>query len=261
LATNTSGVFIHSPRSASLTLPELAFQVSATQVFEFIHQRRIRSCPLIVFRRALASLSLAVFAVLAAYPLIGVAMAQETIAALVARPGLLPEIALGSAKAPVTIVEYASMSCPHCAAFGENVFPMLRSKYIDTGKVRFVFREFPLDIKAAAASVLARCIGKDDPEKFFGAIQLLFQQQEALMAQTLDTMNRIGAYSGMNEQAVEACVKDQALLDKLKADQQFAFDSLQVTATPTFFVNGERLNGTMSFEEFEARIKPLLKNK
>jgi protein-disulfide isomerase len=216
---------------------------------------------LIVFRRARALLSLAVFAALAAYPLIGGAMAQETMAALVARPGLLPEIALGSAKAPVTIVEYASMSCPHCAAFGENVFPMLRSKYIDTGKVRFVFREFPLDIKAAAASVLARCIGKDDPEKFFGAIQLLFQQQERLMTQTLDTMNRIGAHSGMNEQAVEACVKDQALLDKLKADQQYAFDALQVSATPTFFVNGERVNGTMSFEEFETRIKPLLKNK
>jgi protein-disulfide isomerase len=153
------------------------------------------------------------------------------------------------------------MSCPHCAAFGENVFPMLRSKYIDTGKVRFVFREFPLDIKAAAASVLARCIGKDDPEKFFGAIRLLFQQQQRLMAQTLDTMNRIGAYSGMNEQAVEACVKDQSLLDKLKADQQFAFDALKVSATPTFFVNGERINGTMSFEEFEAKITPLLKNK
>jgi protein-disulfide isomerase len=216
---------------------------------------------LIVFRRALVLFSLAAFAALAAYPLIGGAIAQETTAALVAKPGLLPVIALGSEKAPVTIVEYASMSCPHCAAFGENVFPMLRSKYIDTGKVRFVFREFPLDIKAAAASILARCIGKDDPEKFFGAIHLLFQQQDHLMAQTLDTMNRIGAYSGMSEQAVEACVKDQALLDKLKADQQFAFDALQVSATPTFFVNGERVNGAMSFEELEARIKPLLKSK
>jgi protein-disulfide isomerase len=214
---------------------------------------------LIVFRRAL--FSLAAFAALAPYSLIGGAMAQETTAALVAKPGLLPVIALGSEKAPVTIVEYASMSCPHCAAFGENVFPMLRSKYIDTGKVRFVFREFPLDIKAAAASILARCIGKDDPDKFFGALHLLFQQQDQLMAQTLDTMNRIGAYSGMSEQAVEACVKDQSLLDKLKTDQQFAFDALQVSATPTFFVNGERVNGAMSFEELEARLKRLLKGK
>jgi protein-disulfide isomerase len=216
---------------------------------------------LIVFRRAFALLPLAVFAALAAYPLIGVAMAQDAAAALVAKPGSLPEIALGSAKAPVTIVEYASMSCPHCAAFGENVFPMLRSKYIDTGKVRFVFREFPLDIKAAAASMLARCIANDDAEKYFGAVQLLFQQQDQLMAQTLDTLHLIGGRAGLSEQAIEACEKDQALLDKLKADQVFAFDVLKVDSTPTFFVNGEKLRGAMSFEELEAKIKPLLKNK
>ena len=188
-------------------------------------------------------------------------MAKDADAALVARPGSLPEIALGSAKAPVTIVEYASMSCPHCAAFGENVFPMLRSKYIDTGKVRFVFREFPLDITAAAASMLARCIANDDAEKYFGAVQLLFQQQDRLMAQTLQTLQMIGGRSGMNEQAIEACEKDQAMLDRLKADQVFAFDVLKVDSTPTFFVNGEKLRGTMSFEELEAKIKPLLKNK
>jgi protein-disulfide isomerase len=216
---------------------------------------------LIVFRRAFALLSLAVFAALAASAAIGGAKAQDTTAALLAKPMALPEIALGSAKAPVTIVEYASMSCPHCAAFEENVFPMLRSKYIDTGKVRFVFREFPLDIKAVAASMLARCIGNDDAEKYLGALQLLFQQQDALMAHTLETLQGIGARSGMNEQAVEACEKDQAMLDKLKADQVFAFEVLKVDATPTFFVNGEKLRGAMSFEELEAKIKPLLKNK
>src|ERR1700675_1825935 len=187
------------------------------------HKHRVGAAPLNILRRALAAALLAY----AAQAFTGSAMAQSAIAAAVAKPVSLPDITIGSVKAPITITEYASMSCPHCAAFGENVFPMLRSKYIDTGKVRFVFREFPLDIKAAAASILARCIGKDDPEKFFGAIQLLFQQQVQLMAQTLDTMNRIGAYSGMNEQAVEACVKDQSLLDKLKVDQTFAFEVLQ----------------------------------
>ena len=82
-----------------------------------------------------------------------------------AKPVSLPDMALGSAKAAVTIVEYASMTCPHCAAFEQNVFPMLKSKYIDAGKVRFVFREFPLDIKAAAASMLARCVAGDDSGK------------------------------------------------------------------------------------------------
>jgi protein-disulfide isomerase len=214
---------------------------------------------LIACRRTFALLSLAVVAILAACPPIGDAVALDAAAALVNKPGSLPEIALGSAKAPVTIVEYASMSCPHCAAFGENVFPMLRSKYIDTGKVRFVFREFPLDIKALAASMLARCIANDDAEKYLGAVQLLFQQQDRLMAQTLDTLHLIGGRAGLSEQAIEACEKDQALLDKLKADQVFAFEVLKVDSTPTFFVNGEKLRGAMSFEELEAKIKPLLK--
>jgi protein-disulfide isomerase len=209
-----------------------------------------------------AVLFLAVLAALTAFPClhpIGEARAQDAGAALVTKPVSLPDIALGSAKAPVTITEYASMSCPHCAAFGENVFPMLRSKYIDTGKVRFVFREFPLDIKAAAASMLARCIADGDAEKYFGAVRQLFQQQDALMGQTKDTLMLIGKQAGMSEQAVETCEKDQVLLDKLAADQRFALDSLKVDSTPTFFINGERLKGAMSFEELEEKIKPLLK--
>src|SRR5947208_339031 len=151
------------------------------------------------------------------------------------------------------------MSCPHCAAFGQNVFPMLKSKYIDTGKVRFIFREFPLDIKAAAASMLARCIAGDDAGKFFATIDLLFKQQDQLMEQTMDTLKLIGKQAGIDGQAVETCEKDQGVLDKLKADQAFAFETLKVDAAPTFFVNGERLRGAMSFEELEERIKPLLK--
>jgi len=187
------------------------------------------------------------------------AMAQSAIAASVAKPVSLPDIAIGSAKAPVTITEYSSMSCPHCAAFGQNVFPMLRSKYIDTGKVRFVFREFPLDIKAAAASILARCAGKGDSENYLGAVETLFKLQERLMAQTKDTLIYVGKLHGMSEQEVETCEKDQAQFDKLTADQRYAHQELKVTSTPTFFLNGVRLRGSMSFEELEERIKPLLK--
>ena len=213
-----------------------------------------------VSRRALiAALSLAAMLGMTPLPPGGNALAQNVSAELMAKPTALPEIGLGSAKAPVTIVEYASLSCPHCAAFAENVFPMLRSRYIDTGKVRFVFREFPLDIKAAAASMLARCIGKDDPEKYFVALHLLFQQQEQLMAETKATLILVGKQAGMTEQDVEACAKDQPLLDKISADQRFAFDELKVDATPTFFVNGERLKGTMSFEELDQKLKSLLK--
>jgi protein-disulfide isomerase len=222
--------------------------------------RRFRSFPLILTRHAFATaLFLATLATFAPLPLIGTASAQNATAALVAKPVSLPDMALGPAKAPVTIVEYASMSCPHCAAFGENVFPMLKSNYIDTGKVRFVFRELPFDIKAAAASLLARCIAGDDATKFFGAIDLLFKQQNRWMDQTNDTLKLIGKQAGMNEQGVEACGKDQVLLDKLSADQKFAFEVLKVDATPTFFINGEKLKGAMSFEELQQKIESLLK--
>ena len=218
---------------------------------------------MVAFRRAFTlALTKAGFAALLGFMLvhpIGGAMAQHATAALVAQPVSLPDMALGPANAPVTITEYSSMSCPHCAAFGENVFPMLRSKYIDTGKVRFVFREFPLDIKAAAASMLARCVANGDAEKFFGTVQLLFQQQQQLMEQTNTTLRMIGKQAGMSEQAVEACGKDQTLLDKLSADQRLAHEVIKVDSTPTFFVNGARLKGAMSFEELEEAIKPLLK--
>ena len=189
----------------------------------------------------------------------GAALAQSAIGAAVAKPVSLPDIAIGSEKAPITITEYSSMTCPHCAAFGQNVFPMMRSKYIDTGKIRFVFREFPLDIKAAAASILARCIGKGDPEKYLGAVELLFKLQDRLMTETKDTLLYVGGQHGMSEQDVATCEEDQAQFDKLNADQQYAVGELKVTATPTFFINGVRFQGSMSFEELEERIKPLLR--
>ena len=185
---------------------------------------------------------------------------ESAVAALVAKPGSLPEMVLGAADAPVTIVEYSSLTCPHCAAFAENVFPMLQSRYIDTGKVRFVSREFPLEVKAAAASMLARCVAAGDVAKYFEAVTMLFKQQDALIEHTTDTLKDIGGHFGMTAEAVESCVKDQSGLDKLSDDQKFAFEKLKVDATPTFFINGERVKGAMSFEELEARLAKLLKH-
>ena len=190
----------------------------------------------------------------------GAAIAQSAIAAAVAKPVSLPDIAIGSAKAPITLTEYSSMSCPHCAAFGQNVLPMLRTKYIDTGKLRFVFREFPLDIKAAAASILARCIGNGDSEKYLSAVETMFKLQDRLMTQTKDTLFYVGKQYGMSEQDVENCEKDQAQFDRLSDDQQYAVQKLKVTSTPTFFLNGVRLQGSMPFEELEEQIKALLGN-
>jgi protein-disulfide isomerase len=185
---------------------------------------------------------------------------QSDITALLAKPVGLPDMVLGSAIAPVTVVEYSSLTCPHCAAFAENVFPMLQQKYIDTGKVRFVSREFPLDLKAAAASILARCIAKDDAPKFFEVTMMMFRRQEELVARTTETLTDIGTKYGMSQPDVESCVKSDAALDKLQADQNFAYGKLKVEATPTFFFNGDKVKGSMSFEEFEARLAPLLKH-
>ena len=186
-------------------------------------------------------------------------LADGALAALVAKPVSLPDMALGAANAPVAIVEYSSLTCLHCADFAENLFPMLRSKYIDTGKVRFVSREFPLDIKAAGASMLARCAANGDAAKYFEVTAMLFKQQQALVEHTTDTLKAVGGKFGMSEEAVDTCVKDNALLDKIKADQDFAYDKLKVDATPTFFINGEQVKGSMSFEEFEKKLAPLLK--
>ena len=188
------------------------------------------------------------------------AKTNNGIATLVAKPVGLPDMAIGSASAPITVIEYSSLTCPHCAAFAENVFPMLQSKYIDTGKVRFVSREFPLDVKAAAASILARCIARDDAPKFFEVTMVMFRRQEELVARTTDTLTEIGSKYGMSQPEVENCVKNDASLDKLQADQNFAYGQLKVGATPTFFINGAQVKGSMSFEELEARLVPLLKH-
>jgi protein-disulfide isomerase len=211
------------------------------------------------FTAALSLTGLAALAGLTPLRLISYAMAQG--AADVAKPVSLPDMALGPADASVTITEYASMTCPHCAAFNEAVFPKIKSAYIDSGKVRYVFREFPLDIKAAAGSMLARCIAKEDAGKYFAVIDMLFKQQNDWVTKnTTETLTRIGKQAGLSQQAVEACLKDQALLDKIAADQKFASDVLKVNSTPTFFVNGEMIKGETSFEEFDKKIKPLLKS-
>ena len=127
------------------------------------------------------------------------------------------------------------------------MFPKIKSEFIDSGKIRFVFREFPLDIKAAAGSMLARCIAKDDAPKYFAVIDLLFKQQDDwVMKNTTETLTRIGKQAGLTQQQVEDCLKDQALLDKIAADQKFAAEVLKVNSTPTFFINGEMVKGETS---------------
>ena len=216
---------------------------------------------MIITRRAFtAALSLAGFAVvigLSPLRLIGSAMAQT--ASDVAKPVSLPDMALGPADAKVTITEFASMTCPHCAAFNAEVFPKIKSEYIDTGKIRYIFREFPLDVKATAGSMVARCIANGDAGKYFAVIDLLFRQQgDWVMKNTTETLIRIGKQAGFSQEQIETCLKDQDLLNKISADQKYATEVLKVDSTPTFFLNGEKIKGETSFDEFKKKIDPLL---
>ena len=216
-----------------------------------------------LLRRALATALSALSSFALVLPLLSVltgpASAESPAARLLAKPVSLPEMALGSQNAPITIVEFSSMTCSHCAAFAENVFPMLQTRYIDTGIVRFVSREFPLEIKAAGAAMLARCAATGDATRYFAVLTMLFREQDNLIDHTTETLKEVGGHFGMSGDAVEACVKDQDLLNKLKADQKFAYDRLKVDATPTFFINGTRVKGEISFEELEARLARLRK--
>jgi protein-disulfide isomerase len=247
-----------------MPLPQWRFQASEQPLIEVLGVNApIREQPLMITRRAFTTaLSLTGLAALAGFSplrLITGAMAQS--AADVAKPVSLPDMALGSKDAAVTITEYASMTCPHCAAFNAEVFPKIKAAFIDTGKVRYIFREFPLDIKAAAGSMLGRCIAKDDSGKYFAVIDLLFKSQsDWVMKNTTETLTRIGKQAGLTQQQVEDCLKDQALLDKIAADQKYASEVLKVNSTPTFFINGEVIKGEASFEEFEKKITPLLKS-
>ena len=167
--------------------------------------------------------------------------------------GPLEDIVMGSADAPNTIVEYASMTCPHCAHFYRDVFPEVKKKYIDTGKARFVFREFPLDGLAVAASMLARCSGND---RFYPMVDGLFETQETWAVPGEDGKQKlllIAKQAGFTEEAFDKCLADKELFEKIVEVRKKAHEEYGVDATPSFFVNGKRLKG-IGLENFETAI-------
>jgi protein-disulfide isomerase len=171
-------------------------------------------------------------------------------------PGPLGDEALGPANAPVVIVEYASMTCPHCAHFHETTFQELKKKYIDTGKVRFIFREFPLDPLAAAGSMLARCAGKG---KYFPMIETLFsQQKEWVVQKPLEPLLGIARQAGFTQQSFDECLANQQMLTALEKGRDQA-GKLGVNSTPTFFINGKIFRGVLTPEELDKQVAPYLK--
>lgn len=171
-------------------------------------------------------------------------------------PGVLPEQFLGKADAKVTMVEYASMTCPHCAHFHATTLPELKKKYIDTGKVRLILREFPFDPRAEAGFMLARCSG----DNYFAMVDVLFKQQMqwAGVENSKDALLQISKLAGFTQEKFEACLTDQKLLDDVRAVRDRGAKDFGVNSTPTFFINGGRYPGAMSIEEFSAILDPLV---
>lgn len=215
------------------------------------------------FCQSTATVALATALGLAALPpFTGQALAQAKVSeAELMAPDALPEMSMGDAKAPVTIVEYASMTCSHCASFHENTFPEIKKRYIDTGKVRFIFREFPLDTLAAAAFMLARCAGEKDSSKYFAMVDTMFRQQRTwAVEKPLPPLMAIAKQAGFTEKTFDACLANQKLLDGIEKVRQRAADKFKVQSTPSFFINGTLASGALSVDEMAKLIDPLLKS-
>lgn len=170
------------------------------------------------------------------------------------------DMVMGLGTAPVTIIEYASLTCPHCAHFNEATFPELKSQYIDRGLVKYIFRDFPLDRMALTAAEIAHCAG---PERYFAFVDVLFRQQQnwtngkdadAIIA-NLKKLARLG---GMSDTAVDACLADKSVQDAVLAQSLTGEKEFKVSSTPTLIVNGKAYPGALSFEELQALLKPLV---
>ncbi|MCX2723783.1 thioredoxin domain-containing protein [Roseibium salinum] len=185
------------------------------------------------------------------------AFAQSVDADELLKAGPLDEKVLGEEDAPVTIVEYASMTCSHCANFHKRTYPELKKNYIDTGKVRFIFREFPLDPVAAGGFMLARCAPQD---KYFEVVDTMFENQRAwaFTDNPYQSMLDFSKQIGFTQESFEQCLTNQELLDAVNAVKDRGANEFGVTSTPTFFINGEKHSGALSIEEMGKIIEEKL---
>jgi protein-disulfide isomerase len=185
------------------------------------------------------------------------ALAQSPTQTQLLAPGALDEMTLGKADAPVTVIEYASTTCPHCANFAIKTFPEFKKRYVETGKVRYIYREFVLNPLDAAAVMLIRCTDKD---KYFPLLEALFQKQsEWVVQKPLPPLLAIAKQAGFTEESFNQCLSNQALLDKIDSNRRAA-EKFGVNSTPTFFINGKIHRGDMSIEQMAKEIDPLLKS-
>jgi protein-disulfide isomerase len=163
---------------------------------------------------------------------------------------------LGKSDAPITIVEYGSLTCPHCAAFDAEVLPKLKEKWLDSGKAKIVFRPFPRDEVDLHAASVALCVA---PDRFYAFIDAMFAGQEQWMAASdhKAALARIALLGGVNKTKFDSCWDDKAIQDKLLASRLVASQQLGVDSTPTFFINGKKFDGAPTADGFEAALTKL----
>tara|TARA_B100000446_G_scaffold63797_1_gene60415 strand:+ start:99 stop:719 length:621 start_codon:yes stop_codon:yes gene_type:complete len=169
----------------------------------------------------------------------------------------LTEKVLGNENAPITLIEYASLTCGHCATFHNEVFPKIKSDYIDTGKLKFIYRDFPLDHYALMASMIARCAGN---KKFFTFLKVLFKEQPKWTAakDPFIALGHIARIGGIGKEEFKSCVGNKAIEDgilksRIEADREFKIES-----TPTLIINGEKYDGARTFKKLKKYIDKLL---
>ena len=173
------------------------------------------------------------------------------------RANPLGEIVLGAPDAPVTIVEYSSLTCPHCGAFHRDTLPELTEKYVNKGLVKFYFRPFPFDPYATAGAMLAQCVS---PAARVNFLDVLFKRQQQWIQadKPMDELQALAKQAGLSESDFVVCLKDQNRLDGVRQMQSAAAEELGVRSTPTFFINGEKMAGNQPLAEFEKILKPLV---
>lgn len=167
------------------------------------------------------------------------------------------ERSIGEADAPVTIIEYSSLTCPHCASFHTEVLPELKKQYIDTGKVRLIFRDFPLNEPAVDAAVLAHCAGD---ARYAGFLDVLFQTQStwSSAADSRAALKQLGKLGGLSESEMDACFTDESMQDAVLQSRLDGSNEFEIQSTPSFVINGEVHAGNRTIDEFAEIIDPLV---